>query len=160
MLNNFIPITEFAQTNNISKNKAIKMLPYISDVYQCPCCKKWFVPQNTVAYYVPDKNKYNQYVRPYCYIMDAIATKTIIHQELCGLSENDCATRVEILCKNGFIEKRNGVADGSLDYLDYILSPKATDWMMKNSQDKKMLLIEILKAIKPESIVSLNFNII
>jgi hypothetical protein len=139
-------IQEFSKEKNISTNKAVKMAPRIEGSTQCPCCKKWIFPDTAKAIYIPDKRKYSPYVRPYCYVLDAIALDMDLVSEVSFISDDIRRTVVRELAKNELIVLKDGCDNQSLYHLDYILSLRLIEWQERTNKEKSKLILETINS--------------
>ena len=137
---------EFSKEKNISTNKVAKMAPYIEGATQCPSCKKWVIPNDAKAIYIPDKRKYTIHSRPYCYVIDAIALDMELNPAISLITEQNVRTIVRELYDNGLIVLKENCDTGSLNHLDYIISLKLIGWQSKTSQEKSKLICQTIQS--------------
>ena len=139
-------IKEFVKKKEISLDKAKKMAPHIPGSTHCPCCNGWIFPDDAKAIYIPDKRKYSPYVRPYCYVLDAIALDMNLISELSFISDDIQRTVVRELAKNELIVLKDGCDNQSLYHLDYILSLRLIEWQEKKNEEKSKLIFETINS--------------
>ena len=139
-------IKEFAKEKGISLDNAKKMASYIPDSVHCPCCDGWIFPDNAKAIYIPDKRKYSPYVRPYCYVLDAIALDMDLVSEVSFISDDIRRTVVRELAKNELIVLKDGCDNQSLYHLDYILSLRLIKWQERTNKEKSKLIFETINS--------------
>lgn len=151
-------LKEWAKAKGISENKAKTTAPYIEGATLCSNCQNWNIPDDAVPYYVPNKNHYTPAARPYCYVLDAIAQKMQICQELCGISPNDCRTIVRVLRDSGLLQLREGREKDSLNYLDYMQDINADDWLEKRASQKSKQVLNAISSIL-NALPPINLNV-
>ncbi len=139
-------IKDFAKSKKISLDNAKKMAPYIHNSTHCPCCDGWIFPDNAKAIYIPDKRKYSPYVRPYCYVLDAIALDMDLVPEVSFISDDIRRTVVRELAKNELIVLKDGCDNQSLYHLDYILSLRLIEWQERTNKEKSKLIFETINS--------------
>ena len=142
-------INEFSRKWDISKSKVKKMLPFLQGITYCEYCKKPYIPDDAVPFYIPDKREYrwNDYGKKICYILDAICTNMVLSERFCGMNDNEVSSIVNQLSENGIIEPKQGVSPDSKDYRDYIISIKTINWQYANGNEKKKFVIQIFNTI-------------
>ena len=141
-------LKSFREKWNLSTAKAKRMLPYIEGATQCPNCKSWNIPENAVAFYIPDKNKYKTHTKKYCYIMDAIGSKMLLNEDLSMISDNELPQYLMELKRNNLITVANDCLDDSENYRDYVLTLNGAEWMNAITERKNEIIIEMQKTIQ------------
>jgi len=141
-------LKKFREKWNLSTEKVKRMLPYIDGAVQCPNCKRWDIPENAVAIYIPDKNKYKEHTKKYCYIMDAIGSKMLLNENLSMISADEIPQYVMELTRNDLIMIASNRPNNSNDYRDYVLTLKGAEWIAAITKRKSEIIIEMLKTIQ------------
>lgn len=123
-----------------------KMVPYLKNAYLCPCCNKWWIPEDAKPIYIPNQNTYNKYSRSYCYVIDAIALKMELNENISMISDREVKTIVKVLRDYGCIELLEGSDRNSLNHLDYGLSIAFLGWKEQKSSEKTKMVLSTIKS--------------
>lgn len=132
-----------------SDKKAKESLKYVENIKICPYCKKITIPEDAVAYYVPDKRKMrNKDYKKYYYVLDAIIQKKLIIKELTGLDIDECKTIIKELRELNYITLLNGRQNDSLNSIDYIANLNGINWKNAKTKELEEFIKDILFIVK------------
>ena len=140
-----ISTKEIAKLKNISIDKVKKMAPYIEGSKQCPHCKQWDIPENSRALYIPDLRKYKRdaFLRPYYYILEAIASKTEIIEVFTGINEQTKKAYIEELKEEGLIKLIESPTSNTSNSEEFILTIKAKHWLDSKNEFKRKIIEQV-----------------
>ena len=141
-------IKQYAKKHELSLQKVKSMLPKLEGIIKCENCGKFTIPADAIPIYIPDKNKYRQDARKFCYVMDAISNKMRFDQELSSISQEECQRCLKILREADFIVLDASSSCDISNPLSYTLSIKGFNWKQSQTKDKNQMILEILKTIQ------------
>lgn len=131
-------IKEAKEKWNISEEKVYK----VCHVMKIPIIKGGYaIPDNLKAPYFPDNRKFRRKdkLHIYIHVLNAIADELMIIPELINTDDQHVRTAVRELKKSDAIVLLDGAED-NLDYLNYMIGPKYSDWTLHNIKEKLELV--------------------
>lgn len=139
-------IQEAKEKWNMSEDKVYK----VCQALKIPMKKGGYdIPDNLKQPYFPDKRKFRKKdkLHIYIHVLNAITDELMIIPEIINTDNQHVRTAVRELKKTGAIVLLDGAED-NLDYLNYMIGPKYSDWTLHTIREKLELVSSFTGVVK------------
>lgn len=139
-------VKEAKEKWNISEDKVYK----VCRAMKIPMEKDGYViPDNLKKPYFPDKRKFRKRdkLHIYIHVLNAITEELMIIPEIINTDNQHVRTAVRELKNTRAIVLLDGAED-NLDYFNYMIGPKYSDWTLHNTKEKLELVSSFMGMVK------------